>query len=678
MASANHPAFLRLVHSENDAARPQNKIASSGAAQNLFFPTDSPNTLIFVDWEHISLVEFMDILECSRPRVVFDFRITPHFDLETLSRKRFFSILEQSNCQYVDLFGRLGITNVRAAAANPILIAREIGAIAAELTPSNRGPFVFLHDDEHFDDAYVHALAINLPAHNLSWQVFRPFQAPAAIGVRQTSGSPIVRASEVHSLQRKTIFISHATPEDNHFVKWLATKLTLAGYEVWSDITELQGGDVFWGDIENVIRSRAAKVIFVHSEFAKAKAGTRKEVYLALKVGERIGISRFVIPVRIDNSGFDETFIELVDIQSIDCRGDWLLGLKSLVALLHRDGVPRAGGISSDRFADLVGKVSNPSFSLVRSQEILISSWLEISDPPTKVNFYSCAGLMPNELGAVAAALNIPAFAYFALLATTAELDRTKDALTVAGFGYAHLTSRISLTWAQFVSGQWDNLPQAYAGEARRHASTLLNKAVINFMETRKLQSDALANGRPFWFFASSKLPKNEVKFLDFKGQMIRRQLVGYSNKRHVFWHFGLQIRSTMLGNEAYFFVSPHVTFSTDGIKPLSSKAQLHALRRSFCRSWWNKRWRDLMQGFVAAIAEGTDHLEIDVGGDRPLVAAAVFKKFVSPVSPQAAEATSEISEEDDIQDDWEEIEEAELDELGGSEAVNDGSEDVT
>jgi len=36
--------------------------------------------------------------------------------------------------------------------------------------------------------------------------------------------------------ERRGLFISHATPEDNHFVRWLGAKLTAMGYEVWADV----------------------------------------------------------------------------------------------------------------------------------------------------------------------------------------------------------------------------------------------------------------------------------------------------------------------------------------------------------------------------------------------------------------------------------------------------------
>ena len=38
---------------------------------------------------------------------------------------------------------------------------------------------------------------------------------------------------------KDTIFISHATPTDNIFATWLATKLELCGYKVWVDLNDL-------------------------------------------------------------------------------------------------------------------------------------------------------------------------------------------------------------------------------------------------------------------------------------------------------------------------------------------------------------------------------------------------------------------------------------------------------
>ena len=65
---------------------------------------------------------------------------------------------------------------------------------------------------------------------------------------------------------RDTIFISHATPEDNEFTIWLASRLELMGYKVWIDKRNLLGGEVFWNDIENAITIDAVKFLLVYSK----------------------------------------------------------------------------------------------------------------------------------------------------------------------------------------------------------------------------------------------------------------------------------------------------------------------------------------------------------------------------------------------------------------------------
>ena len=59
---------------------------------------------------------------------------------------------------------------------------------------------------------------------------------------------------------RDTIFISHATPEDNEFTIWLASRLELLGFKVWVDKNKLIGGETFWNDIESAITDKAAKI----------------------------------------------------------------------------------------------------------------------------------------------------------------------------------------------------------------------------------------------------------------------------------------------------------------------------------------------------------------------------------------------------------------------------------
>ena len=65
--------------------------------------------------------------------------------------------------------------------------------------------------------------------------------------------------------ERNSIFISHATPEDNDFTIWLASRLQAYGYNVWIDKQALLGGEKFWQEIDQVIRHKARKFLMVYS-----------------------------------------------------------------------------------------------------------------------------------------------------------------------------------------------------------------------------------------------------------------------------------------------------------------------------------------------------------------------------------------------------------------------------
>jgi hypothetical protein len=72
---------------------------------------------------------------------------------------------------------------------------------------------------------------------------------------------------------RNKIFISHASPDDNDFTKWLALKLIALGYEVWCDVLFLDKGADFWKVIDKEIREGAIKFLLATSEIAIKRDG---------------------------------------------------------------------------------------------------------------------------------------------------------------------------------------------------------------------------------------------------------------------------------------------------------------------------------------------------------------------------------------------------------------------
>src|SRR5262244_1651813 len=103
-------------------------------------------------------------------------------------------------------------------------------------------------------------------------------------------------------IPKDTILISHAI-EDNEFTLWLALQLAKEGYRVWCDLTKLLGGENFWADIEQVLRTRGCKFIYVLSRVSNAgpDRGFRKELHLADVEAKRNGIKDFILPVTIDD-----------------------------------------------------------------------------------------------------------------------------------------------------------------------------------------------------------------------------------------------------------------------------------------------------------------------------------------------------------------------------------------
>jgi TolB-like protein/tetratricopeptide (TPR) repeat protein len=146
-------------------------------------------------------------------------------------------------------------------------------------------------------------------------------------------------------LDRDTIFISHATPDDNDFVRWLAAQLSVRGFAVWADLLHLKGGTPFWTSIEEVLRKRAVKVIFVVSRpsVEPGRSGVRNELSVADGVRRSLGDPDFIVPLRIDDTPFDQLPIQIHQLNTLDFSADWDRALPALLDTLDMANVPRAG-----------------------------------------------------------------------------------------------------------------------------------------------------------------------------------------------------------------------------------------------------------------------------------------------------------------------------------------------
>ena len=152
---------------------------------------------------------------------------------------------------------------------------------------------------------------------------------------------------------RDVVFISHATPQDNDFVKWLGARLIGLGYNVWADVFELKGGTPFWRSIEEAIRGRATKVIYVASaaSISPSRTGVRNELAAAEGMGKKLGDPAFIIPVRIDDTDYNDFPIQVTQLNALDFSTGWGGMLVSLVETLEKANVPTDPAKIDERMA---------------------------------------------------------------------------------------------------------------------------------------------------------------------------------------------------------------------------------------------------------------------------------------------------------------------------------------
>ncbi|WP_175573173.1 toll/interleukin-1 receptor domain-containing protein, partial [Pseudomonas syringae] len=147
---------------------------------------------------------------------------------------------------------------------------------------------------------------------------------------------------------RRLVFISHANPEENDFVRWLGVQLASAGYEVWSDVTKLIGGELFWEDIEDAIRHHTAKFILVVSSAALKKEGVKDEIHLAVTVERSDKIENFLLPVRVDDVPYSDFKGNIARKNVIDFKAGWAPALARVFQVLERDGIPKGAIAPAD------------------------------------------------------------------------------------------------------------------------------------------------------------------------------------------------------------------------------------------------------------------------------------------------------------------------------------------
>lgn len=421
--------------------------------------------------------------------------------------------------------------------------------------------------------------------------------------------------------ERRALFISHASPEDDAFTIWLGAKLSALGYEVWADVLRLSGGEDWERKLECAIRERTCKVLLAANAVSVSKQGVRNELHIASDVGQRIGDAAFIIPLRL--GPFDAPFV-IAQAQYIDFEPSWALGLQKLIKDLDDVyGVPRTGAADPAIWTSLQVLHGKP---VVQRAESLISNWLEVRRLPAKLCY-----LPPNAATNLRGALGrYPSVEYGDGLLSGESAD---------------LPETVARATADFLQGGWPDISIGVA-DARNIFAALANQALSNLFDLKGLKRFDMANRQVCWWLDKS-LPDGRITFRwpNISGS---RRLQGHSVKRNVFWHFGATTAFRCRPFPHARFKS-RLLFTENGLALIKDPRRMHRLRRSFAKGWRNARWRDMVLAFLYWVGDGQTVLTAPFSSEGNLVLSLPPLSFSSPVAISDASGTDVDSDDPEV-----------------------------
>jgi len=433
---------------------------------------------------------------------------------------------------------------------------------------------------------------------------------------------------------RTAIFISHATPEDNAFVRWLGAKLSALGYEVWADLFALHGGSDWSRKLEDALRNRALKMLLVCTPDGLEKQGVRNEVEIATAVSKSISDPEFIIPLRL--ASYDAPF-RIAHLQYIDFSHGWANGFVELSELLLANkAISRTG--DGDALSEWLTDQTNGAAKLIQRTEYLVSNWLRIKSFPETLYYCEPPFGFDVQRFQMRDIETYPLIPFKNGVLTFASPNAAGELRPGVP---AHVVGELSLS--RFRSEGWSEQGiERYV--ASRHFSDLGNQAFDLHMH--RLGMSALANqkGRRTWWADIRVAPKTKVSF-NWKHMKGLRQIMGQSEKRNVFWHYGLNAQ-TRDYPKPHIRLSPRLLFSANGMDIIDDPKKAHRLRRSFAASWRNARWRDMLLAYLWWVSGGTNEIAFPVSPTENLVAS------LPPFLPVAKFGVHEAGDVDVDEDD--------------------------
>ncbi len=443
---------------------------------------------------------------------------------------------------------------------------------------------------------------------------------------------------------RSVVFISHANPENNAITAWLGSRLSAAGYEIWTDLTRLLGGEEMWLDIDDALRFHARKVIVLLSRAAvdPSKEGVRAEIDRAAAYRKQLDDRRFVIPVKIDDVPYDDLPPTIGNRTVIDASENPAAALTTILKILGEDSVPRSDTPSRTELLRWQQAFAPENHEPESADDSLVTNWYPAIGLPTNIHFYEIGRPLKNavkEPATIASAHPLPMIAHWRRLVSFADWDEVQEPIVDT----TPVKLDHSMPIEKFLSGGDDKI-SFEKGVPGKYLSSLIRQAWDRFAEDAGLSSFMLSEKTAAWYVPKGAVEGDKTTFQRVSGVKGWRKLYGVYGARERDWHFGATGK-LMLGETFRLKLTPHIVYTDpDGEKPATA-----SYRRAHCKLWFNAKWRDLLYAYVALLADDENTLALPLGRNAIATFNATPLDVSLPVRPaQAVEKETSVSEVDD------------------------------
>jgi TIR domain len=433
---------------------------------------------------------------------------------------------------------------------------------------------------------------------------------------------------------RTTVFVTHATPDDNEFALWLSSKLAMAGYRVWVDRRRLRGGADFWDEVDRVLRNEAIKQVVVFTEHI-GKPGVKKELAIGDIVRKKLADSRFMIPVRNSSISYSDAPPEFLRDHIVNAHPNWHDCLKELFETLEADGIAKNPSPDTDALRKIVEAREDGRRFTVERPEMALTNWFPIG-APENIRYYRFDGLQ-EQMRVWLDECHIPVVPMGRLAGSFADPAAFAEASSFA----MGTPTAYDIPFADFVSG--DNLgPYRDKSSATNDVTNLLRQHFNQLARKRGLVPVEFANKDVGWFFPDDLLPANKIVCEMADGRRLRRSMSG--KFKDLRWHVCL-VAKPRVWPELVYRIHVNVVLSADGKAAIPGE-KTHKRRRRLTRSWWNDVWRDRMLAAMHHLADGAASVVVGAGNNTFNIATMPLLADV-PISYDAVDAPLP-SEEDD------------------------------